>query len=54
MIKFKIDDIFKPLYTSKKRYFFLTGGRGSTKTFSVHDYIVKLTYEKGHGILFTR
>ena len=54
MINFKIDNIFKPLYTSKKRYFFLTGGRGSTKTFSVHDYVVKLTYESGHGILFTR
>ena len=33
-IKFEIDEVFKPLYTSKKRYFFVTGGRGSTKTFS--------------------
>lgn len=49
-----IDEIFKPLYTSKKRYFFLTGGRGSTKTYSVHDFVAKLTYETGHGILFTR
>lgn len=54
MKKNRIDDIFKPLYTSNKRYFFLTGGRGSTKTFSVHDLVAKLTYEKGHGILFTR
>ncbi len=49
-----IDEIFKPLYTSKKRYFFLTGGRGSTKTWNVHEFVAKLTYEKGHGILFTR
>jgi phage terminase large subunit len=54
MIKPKIDNIFKPLYTSSKRYFFLTGGRGSTKTYSVHDFVAKLTYERGHGILFTR
>jgi phage terminase large subunit len=49
-----LDEIFQPLYLSKKRYFFLTGGRGSTKTYSVHDFVAKLTYEKGHGILFTR
>ena len=54
MNKPRIDNIFKPLYTSKKRYFFLTGGRGSTKTHSVHDFVAKLTYEQGHGILFTR
>lgn len=54
MNKPRIDNIFKPLYTSKKRYFFLTGGRGSTKTYSVHDFVAKLTYERGHGILFTR
>ena len=54
MKKNKLDKIFIPLYTSNKRYFFLTGGRGSTKTFSVHDFVLKLTYEVGHGILFSR
>lgn len=49
-----IDEIFQPLYTSKKRYFFLTGGRGSTKTWNEHEFVAKLTYEEGHGILFTR
>ena len=49
-----IDEIFKPLYISKKRYFFLTGGRGSTKTWNEHEFVAKLTYEVGHGILFTR
>jgi len=32
----------------------LTGGRGSLKTSSVQDFVVRLTREKGHGILFTR
>lgn len=50
----RINEKFKPLYTSDKRYFLLTGGRGSGKTFAVHDFIARLTYEKGHGILFTR
>ena len=50
----KLIDKFKPLYTSKKRYFILTGGRGSSKSFTVYDFLARLTYEKGHGILFTR
>lgn len=51
---YKIDEAFKPLYTSNKRYFFITGGRGSLKSTSVHDFISRLTYDKGHGILVTR
>lgn len=54
MIESNIDLTFQPLYTSKKRYFFLTGGRGSTKTWNSHEFVAKLTYEQGHGILFTR
>ena len=50
----KINEVYKPLYTSKKRYFFVTGGRGSGKSFAVHDYILRLTYEQDQGILFTR
>ena len=50
----KINDLFKPLYTSKKRYIFLSGGRGSLKSTTVHDFVTRLTYEKGHGILFLR
>ena len=52
--KYNIDVAYKPLYTSKKRYFFLTGGRGSLKSHSVADWILRLTYESGHGILYTR
>ena len=51
---FDINIAFEPLYSSKKRYFFVTGGRGSLKSHSLHDYILKLTYEKGNGVLFTR
>ena len=50
----QINEIFKPLYTSDKRYFFLTGGRASLKSSTVHDFVARLTYETGHGILFTR
>lgn len=45
---------FKSLYTSKKRYFLITGGRASLKSTSIHDFIARLTFEKDHGILFTR
>lgn len=32
----------------------LTGGRASLKSTTVHDFVVRLTLESGHGILFTR
>lgn len=32
----------------------VTGGRGSLKSTHVQDFIIRLTYERGHGILFTR
>jgi phage terminase large subunit len=50
----RISDLYKPLYTSKKRYFLITGGRGSLKSTTVHDFIARLTYERGHGILILR
>ncbi len=45
---------YQPLYSTDKRYIILTGGRGSGKSHAVHEFISRLTYEKGHGILFTR
>ncbi len=45
---------FKPLYQNETRYFVITGGRGSAKSFHVGDFLVKLSYESGHSILFTR
>ncbi|NIQ16564.1 MAG: PBSX family phage terminase large subunit, partial [Candidatus Dadabacteria bacterium] len=50
----EVDKIFAPLFRSNKRYFLLTGGRASLKSTTVHQFIARLTYQKGHGILFTR
>ena len=50
----KIHSDYKPLITSKKRYFLLTGGRASLKSTTIHDFSSRLSYQKGHGILVTR
>lgn len=50
----KIHSAYNSLFTSTKRYFFLTGGRASLKSTTIHDYASRLTYESGHGILVTR
>jgi len=51
---FGIENDFKPLYNSNKRYFFISGGRGSLKSHSLHDWVVRLTFKPNEGILFTR
>ena len=43
-----------PLFQSKSRYFVITGGRGSGKSFGAALFLLNLTYEHGHKILFTR
>ena len=50
----KIKSKYKPLYSSNKRYFILTGGRGSGKTYVVQDFLVRLLEQVGQGILYTR
>lgn len=50
----KLVSKFKPLYANDTRYFLLTGGRGSSKSFHVADFLLKLSYEEGHNILFSR
>lgn len=45
---------YKRLGSKRHRYFILTGGRGSGKSFHVSAFLVNLTYEPGHVILFTR
>ena len=42
------------LLGSDSRYFVITGGRGSGKSFSLNLFLLLLTYESGHVILFTR
>lgn len=39
---------------SDSRYFIVTGGRGSSKSFSVTTFLLLLTREANHVILFTR
>jgi len=50
----ELQPVYDQLYTSDKRYFVLTGGRGSGKTFVIQDYLVRLMQQKGQGILYTR
>lgn len=50
----KINPIFQPLLTGNDRYYFLTGGRGSGKSFSVAFNVLMLSFEIGHVILYTR
>lgn len=45
---------YRKLANTKARYFLLTGGRGSGKSFHVSAFLVNLTYEPGHVILYTR
>jgi phage terminase large subunit len=50
----EINNKYSPIADSDGRYFIVTGGRGSGKSFSVNLLLVLLTYEAGHTILFTR
>ena len=49
-----INKKYSPISNEDSRYFIITGGRGSGKSFSINLLLVLLTYEKGHTILFTR
>ncbi len=42
------------LLGSDSRYFVVTGGRGSGKSYALNSFLLLLTYEAGHVILFTR
>jgi len=50
----ELNSKFQPLQKSDSRYFIVTGGRGSSKSYSVNTMLLMLTYEAGHTILFTR
>jgi phage terminase large subunit len=39
---------------SNSRYFIVSGGRGSGKSYSINLFLLLLTYESNHVILFTR
>lgn len=53
--KARINDKFKPLFTSDSRYFIITGGRGSSKSFSVSIFLLLLIHtQSDEKVLFTR
>ena len=45
---------YKSLFQSNTRYFIITGGRGSSKSFSVGTFLSLLSFEQNEKILFTR
>ena len=45
---------YREILAKDSRYYIVSGGRGSGKSFSVNALLVLLTYEAGHTILFTR
>lgn len=50
----KQNKVYQPLYSTKKRYILVTGGRGSGKSFAVSTAVTCLTYAQDHSVLFTR
>ena len=49
-----LNDKYKPLFSNDTRFFIVTGGRGSAKSFGVGTFATLLSFETGHKILYTR
>lgn len=49
-----LNNKYKSLFENDTRYFIVTGGRGSSKSFGVGTFTNLLSFEQGHKILFTR
>jgi phage terminase large subunit len=45
---------YEPLFKNDTRFFLITGGRGSSKSFGVGTFANLLSFESNHRILFTR
>lgn len=56
MDRIQLLDKYKPLFVEipQTRYYLITGGRGSGKSWTLSLFLLNLTYEEGHVILFTR
>ena len=56
MESIKLLDKYQPLFVAepKTRYYLITGGRGSGKSWTLSMFLLNLTYEEEHVILFTR
>lgn len=50
----RLSSKYNRLFASDCRYYVITGGRGSSKSFSVAAWVCLLSFEHGHKILFTR
>lgn len=50
----KLNSKYQPLFENDTRFFIITGGRGSQKSFGVGTFANLLSFEVGHRILFTR
>lgn len=50
----KVQKPYWPLYTGKKFITLVTGGRGSAKSFNVSTFTERLSFERGHVILYSR
>ena len=53
-MKLILNKKYNPLFSSDARYFIITGGRGSGKSFAATVFLTLLTMTKGIRILFTR
>ena len=49
-----LNNKYKALLKYDTRFYIVTGGRGSSKSFGVGTFITALSYESNHKILFTR
>ena len=49
-----LNNKYKALLKNDTRFYIITGGRGSSKSFGVGTFITALSYESNHKILFTR
>ncbi len=54
MSEIKLNHKYNRLFVEDKRYYYVTGGRGSGKSYGVTTFLVNLTYTPGHKILFLR
>ena len=54
MESIQLNPKYQSLFNSDSRYFVITGGRGSGKSFAVTVFLNLLTYEQNNGVLFTR
>lgn len=51
----KVPEPYKPIYTDKEHFIILiTGGRGSAKSFQTSTFIQRLSFQRGHKILYSR